>query len=914
MVGRTILHYRIVGKLGSGGMGVVYEAQDLKLDRRVAVKFLPAELALDDASLERFHREARAASALNHPGICTIYAFEQASTEEGLRHFLVMERLEGQSLDRLLAGRPLAIAVALELGIQVADALDAAHTRGIIHRDIKPGNIFVQPRNRAKVLDFGLAKVAAARLGLSETKTVEPGDLLTSPGTTLGTVAYMSPEQARGEELDARTDLFSVGAVLYEMCTGRVPFGGKTSAVIFQKILDRDPEPLRALNPAVPPRLEEIVLKALEKDRDLRCQTAAELRADLKRLQRDATSGRGAAPEGASARDANVVATAPITTAPVSSGKVLIAEASRHKFGLGVAAVVLLALLVAAGFGAYRWLIGDNASDATRQTMTITRLTSSGAVTGCTSVSPDGRHVVYCERDSTTGRVGLRTHQVATGATVELSDVTGLTTFSPDGNFVYLWRADPDTRGALFVLPALGGGEEPRRVLADIAGAAALSPDGERIAFVRNVVVPGARPEVQVVVAKRDGSDQRTLHAGRVGDFWPMPSSLAWSPDGRLVAAAYRNREDGLLVSPFLIDVATGKIQRLTDQRWNLVSAIRWLRGGTGLVLSATQASEASLQLWLVSHPGGEVKRITNDLNNYSGANFDVDTGGTIVARQVATEANVWMSDVTGGSLTRLTGGRGHHRVLGWSADGRVVYLADAPVRSMWAVSPDGGAARKLPIDVTEISDISLAPGQNWIAYHTEPVPNIWRVNLDGSGRRQLTNTGYDRTPRVTHDGATVLYDHWGGGSPNLWKVASGGGSAVRVLERGGLGRPSPDGERFWALVLTDPPPEQGEIATVGIFRLDGTLERSISRRGIQQTILNQQAQWSPDSRAIVHVRSPLAVSNLWALPLDGGEPVQLTNFQSETIFSYAFSPDGKRLAMSRGRTTGDIVLIRNYR
>jgi serine/threonine protein kinase len=287
MVGRTILHYRIVGILGSGGMGVVYEAQDLKLDRLVALKFLPAELAADMASLERFQREARAASALNHPAICTVYAFEQADTDDGRRHFLAMERLEGQSLDRLIAGHPLPVDLALELGIQVADALDAAHTRGIIHRDVKPANIFVQTRNRAKVLDFGLAKLATARVGMSETRTVEPADLLTSPGTTLGTVAYMSPEQARGDDLDARTDLFSFGAVLYEMCTGRAPFGGKTSAVIFQKILDKNPDPLRALNPALPPRLEEIVLKALEKDRDLCCQTAAEFRADLKRLQGD---------------------------------------------------------------------------------------------------------------------------------------------------------------------------------------------------------------------------------------------------------------------------------------------------------------------------------------------------------------------------------------------------------------------------------------------------------------------------------------------------------------------------------------------------------------------------------------------------------------------------------------------------
>jgi serine/threonine protein kinase len=384
MVGRTILHYRIVGVLGAGGMGVVYEAHDSTLDRAVALKFLPAELAADHAALERFQREARAASALNHPAICTIHAFEQAETDEGVCHFLVLERLEGQSLDRVLTGSPLTVEHALELGIQVADALDAAHTRGILHRDIKPANIFVQPRNRAKILDFGLAKLAAARVG--ETVTVEPFDMLTSPGTTLGTIAYMSPEQARGEELDARTDLFSFGAVLSEMCTGRPPFAGKTSAVIFQKILDKDPEPPRALNPALSSRLEGIVLKALEKDRDLRCQSAAELRADLKRLQRDATAGRHADAGADSDRQPLVVSNPSLSiTAPTSSGAVLIAEVKRHKIGVGEAATALLALLVAAGFGVYRAVTGDRSTPGTSEALSIASLTTSGDVRGCTN-------------------------------------------------------------------------------------------------------------------------------------------------------------------------------------------------------------------------------------------------------------------------------------------------------------------------------------------------------------------------------------------------------------------------------------------------------------------------------------------------------------------------------------------------
>src|SRR5579862_4981951 len=624
MINQTISHYRITGQLGSGGMGIVYEAEDLTLGRKVALKFLPPQLSRDQIALDRFLLEARTASALNHPNICTIYAVEKVQSESGdTQSFIAMELLEGDTLDRRLGPNGAPLDRLLEWTIQLADALDAAHAKGIIHRDIKPANIFVTQRSQVKVLDFGLAKLTRPEMEMTTIGATQdsPALHLTSPGATVGTIAYMSPEQARGEVLDARTDLFSLGVVIYQMATGRLPFSGTTSAVTFHAILELDPPPPLQLNPALPPKLDEAIAKALEKDRDLRYQSAVDLRGDLKRLKRDTESGRKSTQSGPAVATAPSQSAAAIPAAsgvapaaPKSGSSAVIATASQHKVSSSVVAALVIVVLAAAAYGIYAFV--TRSRPVPFQNVSVTKMTDTGDAV-IAALSPNGEYILAMTRKNGLASLWLRNVPTNSNAQVQPAEdvyYNGLR-FSPDGNYFYFVRSDPGTPELKFLYraPLLGG--TPQKLAQDVDSNVTFSPDGKQVAFMR-FDNPEAGKYRLIVRPVQGGDDQeRVLASGSKNEPLFNPE---WSPDGKVILCDQIN-EAGAIESLVEVSVSDGKRSISYRSNGEFFENPTWMPDGMGLLgLVRDQSSNFNQsRIAYLSLRDGKLTPITHDTNNY---------------------------------------------------------------------------------------------------------------------------------------------------------------------------------------------------------------------------------------------------------------------------------------------------------
>ncbi|MGH9968127.1 MAG: protein kinase domain-containing protein [Pyrinomonadaceae bacterium] len=954
----TLSHYRIVSKIGAGGMGEVYLAQDTKLGRKVALKILPADLAANQDRMRRFVQEAKAAATLNHPNIAHIYEIGSSPgssptvkegsprglTSENVVHFIAMEFVDGQTLREKIHQERDDQRKLLRFLQHAAEGLARAHAAGIVHRDLKPDNIMITRDGHAKILDFGLAKLIEPTEQPTGQKPDREGGLSqvatailqqhSTPGMILGTAGYMSPEQAQGKtnEIDHRSDIFSFGCILYEAVTGHKAFAGTDLIDTLNKIIREPVPPVSNFNPGTPDDLQRIVRRCLAKDPDERYQTIKDVAIELKELRRElkgTTDFDTTVPPPARTTATISGATAVTTTATqsnasssISSAEYIVGGISRHK-GIALAALFVVLLGGAGLIYTLRHLVlPSKPADAHFQNMKIMRVTNEGNVDSVT-ISPDGKYIAYTLEES--GKRSLWTKHLGTGSRVQIvapveSLAMNASKFSPDGGYVYYTRVDEQNpKGALYQVPVLGG--TAKRIIANVSQPVALSPDGKQIAFGRYHMTT---TEDELLVANVDGTNERTI-VKVVEPEWLSGASPAWSPDGKMLAIGYgsKARDPRLPAGSYVmtiavISLANPTLKPVTSRGWPYTGNVAWFSDGSGVAFVAREQRLGALQIWQASYPEGEMRRITNDLNSYDYYSLTLTADAqALVAVQTDPVSNIWVAPDGDASRARaVTSGRnvqeGHYG-LAWTPDRKLVYDSSVKTNaSIWIVNADGSEPKPLTDGAVDDFMPEVSRDGRYIAFASQRNSfQVWRMDIDGGNPKQLTEGTGAPTFSISPDGRWLVYSLFLGG---IFKVPIDGGSPVALIVKGNLRYPqvSPDG-KLLAYFFED---EQTGRPKIAVIEFEGgapvkTFELPVSTgTSFYESSFYHGFHWSPDGRALVYVNTLSGVSNLWRQPLDGSTPRQITNFKSDLIYNFAYSHDGRDLALARGSHIRDAVLI----
>jgi Tol biopolymer transport system component len=895
LTGATIARFKVGPLIGRGGMGDVYRADDSELRRAVALKILPENLVGDPDRLVRFIQEARTASALNHPHVVSIYDIGQGAGASGRPvHFIAMELVTGETLRSLVERRGADLRHFLEYAAQMADALGAAHAAGIVHRDLKPENVMIADGGYVKILDFGLAKLKATPTeALAEGPTMAAAG--TAPGVVMGTVGYMSPEQAQGLPVDARGDIFSFGCILYEAATGARAFSGKSAVDTLHQIIHVDPRPIGQRVAATPDELQRITQKCLRKDPDDRYQSMKEIGVDLRALRRQMDSGSTSVPAAEPA-------------------------GGRRRAGIvigGLFAAIAIALAIVAGSLATR----RNAAPTAPPSLSIQSVTGTGIAIDAV-ISPDGRYVAYVE--SSGGRQGLYLRQLSGDRVVELlppgPDVFWGITFARDGQSIYYSLKDAShSDGSLFQIPVLGG--TPRPILTDIESVVTFSPDHARIAFYRIDLKTGAS---SIVVSNADGSGAHAILTKNPPEylapaFFTAPS---WSPDGRRISGFVRNtqtRETRLAT----FDAETGA-QTTFPGQFGFGTATAWVPDGSGILFAAvpqvglnsvTLGTERSSgnggQIFLQPYPSGPIRRITSDVVEYRNISI-ADDGRTLVSVGFDASGRLFTQPYGGGGAATPIGGVRYDGIAGlaWASDGsRIFYAHPVPGnrgRTIMSSKPDGTDAREVITEGTAVWPVVSPDGRTLVFFGGSGTTyGIFRSGIDGTNRRLLAPLTDAVAITFAPDGKTLYFTSSVRGAPATYRLALEGGEPELVAPLFERAAVSHDGRRLAGVYREDP------RAQISLAVLDAQTAKPLSVFSDFNTI-NASILWTPDDKALLYTTNER--SNVWRRTVADGREERVTGFSDQAIVRFALSPDGKTLLLSRGGLTRDAFLITSFR